>query len=253
MKPVRIVSATRLSEGNFWRSSLLGQSLRIMPEGLRPELALRFDNVGDRLIGLSALYNRALDNCPNGYHLVFVHDDVYLHDAFLAQRLTEAHAGADVVGLAGSRGTDLDQPSWLLHFDENLNGLGWQQGPGIVLSGAVAHSPARFTDGRPPPTVISEYGRTPAAVDLLDGLFLSVRTERVKEAGVRFDERFDFHLYDIDFCRSAKAARLRLWTAPILVTHASGGNYAAPGWKRAARLYRAKWLAPELERAIATG
>lgn len=254
MTMLRLVSATRLSEAEFWCSSFLGRSLRAMPSELRPELALRFDNVGERCMGLAAYYNRALDSCPESRQLLFVHDDVYLHDPFLALRVLEALRKSDVVGLAGSRNSDLSQPSWCLAFDSELNGLGWQSSENLVLSGAVSHCPSLPLAGGPPPlqTHIT-YGPLETRCDLLDGVFLAVRPERLSARGgyglVRFDERFDFHLYDLDFCRTCSSRGLALRTMAYAVTHASGGAFCTPGWKHAARAYLGKWPPPELRPA----
>lgn len=241
-RPVRLVCATRKSEPDFWRMTLLGRSLEVMPPQLRPELAIRFDNVGSRRLGLPTIYNRAIEGCPPGRHILFVHDDVYLHDAFVCHRITEGLSGADVIGLAGSRGASPMQPSWGLEFDADLNGVGWQQGPGIQLSGAVSHTASRALFN-PPVVELGQYGPISAECELLDGLFLAARIDKLHSSGVRFDEQFDFHLYDIDFCRSAREAGLRLWTWPILVTHGSGGAFCTPEWKAGARRYLDKWAA----------
>lgn len=240
IKPVRLVCATRRSEADFWRHTLLGRSLEAIPPPLRPELAIRFDNSGDRRLGLPVVYNRAIESCPTTRHILFVHDDVYIHDAFVGHRITEGLSGSDVIGLAGSRGSDPAQPAWGLEFDADLNGVGWQQGPGIQLSGAVSHTSAR-TAPHPPTVALGAYGPLSAACDLLDGLFIAARIDRLKARDVRFDERFDFHLYDIDFCRTARCAGLLLWTWPILVTHGSPGNFCTPEWKVGARRYIDKW------------
>ncbi len=242
--PVTLVSATRQSEAGFWRHTLLGLSLRAMPAELRPLLALRFDNVGARRVGLPTLYNRAIEAAPRGTVLLFVHDDVYLHDAYLQARLSEAIEHADLVGLAGSRGIPADAVSWALDFTDELVARGWHSGPSVRLAGAVSHAltpTGLIGPGAPPLSERFCYGRLQAEVDTLDGLFIAALVDMLREHSVRFDERFDFHLYDVDFCRQARAANLVLSTYPILVSHASGGDYSAPEWKAAARLYRQKW------------
>jgi GT2 family glycosyltransferase len=242
--PLTVVSATRQSERDFWRYTLLGKSLRAIPVDLRPELALRFDNVGARCVGLPELYNRAIERSERGRALLFVHDDVYLHDAFVGARVSEALEHADVVGLAGSRGVPPDAVSWALHFTPELSYRGWHQGPEVRWSGAVSHAtePVGLVgSGGPALAPRFCYGRLQAEVDLLDGLFLAAQADTLRDAQVRFDERFRFHLYDVDFCRSARAAGLVLCTYPILVSHASTGGYDSPAWAAAARLYRQKW------------
>jgi GT2 family glycosyltransferase len=61
------------------------------------------------------------------------------------------------------------------------------------------------------------------------------------EADVRFDERFTFHFYDLDFCKTASAAGLRLGTWPVAVTHASGGAFGGAAWQAAWERYRDKY------------
>jgi GT2 family glycosyltransferase len=76
---------------------------------------------------------------------------------------------------------------------------------------------------------------------LLDGCFLAAAARTLRERSISFDERFAFHFYDVDFCRTCHRAGLRLGTWPIAVTHASGGRYGTPEWEEALKLYRSKW------------
>lgn len=229
---LKIVSASQVAQSSFWSSTYLGRSLRRIPQSLRPPQMIAFGNTGPKAIGLSQIFNLALDKTDADTDLVFVHDDVYLNDWFLAQRVAEALERFDVVGLAGSSNPDLSQPSWGLCFDGNLNPIGWQ--PGLVRSGAVNH----FDYACPN---VDVYGEMPMACSLLDGVFLAVRTSALKARDVRFDTRFDFHCYDIDFCRTAAAKGLRLGTWPIAITHDSGGAFGSAAFKRAARAYLDKW------------
>ena len=231
---LRIVSATQVPEALFWDATYLGRSLRRIPENMRPSHLIAFANTGARAAGLSRIFNTAIDRTDADTDIVFVHDDVYLNDWFLTQRVAEALSHFDIVGLAGAQNPDLTQPSWGLRFDENLNPMGWQ--PGVQRSGAVNH----FDYACP---TVSVYGPTPMPCQLLDGVFLAARTAKLKEHGVRFDPRFDFHCYDVDFCRTALTKGLRLGTWPIAITHDSAGNYASEGFKRAARAYLDKWHA----------
>lgn len=242
---VLVVCASRYGSEEFYAKTLLGQSLRALPESMRPRCLLWSENTGPGREGLPALYNRSLGWSKPGDIVLFVHDDVYLHDPFLAHRLREGLLHYDVVGLAGSRDSDLEQASWCLAFDrETLAPRGWQSGERLRLSGAVSHLlGSRSTVERAPALTMAEYGPMPARCDLLDGLFLAMRVETVRQAGVLFDTRFDFHLYDLDFCRSATRAGLTLGTWPIAVTHGSGGNFDSPEWRAAARQYLDKWAA----------
>lgn len=105
---------------------------------------------------------------------------------------------------------------------------------GELVSGAVAH-------GKNPFGPVSYFGPAPAACDLLDGVFLAARAGRLCESGVRFDPRFRFHFYDLDFCRTARQAGLRVGTWPIAPVHQSEGGFDTPEWHAAYSDYLAKW------------
>lgn len=251
---VRLVCATRLSRDEFWQKSLLGRSLSLFRNELLPELTIQYDNRPTEhrpaAEGLPAIYNRIIDNSAEpGVHLLFVHDDVFIHDVFLVERLLEAFQRFDIVGLAGSRSNDLDQPSWALEFDpDTLVPLGWQKHG--LFAGAVSHRLAPI-ERHPPEPELGIYGPLVSPCTLLDGLFLAVRSPILgRYSGLRFDERFDFHHYDIDFCRQATEIGLSLGTWPILVTHASGGNFASEAFRASARSYLAKWNVRRFEREL---
>jgi len=70
---------------------------------------------------------------------------------------------------------------------------------------------------------------------------LAARVSTLLDAGVRFDERFDFHFYDMDFSRQAVAAGLKVGTWPVAVTHASGGAFGTEAWREGMDLYLDKW------------
>lgn len=230
--PVKMCVLTRMSQNDFLERSWLGLSLRSFPPPKLPRVELFVDNDGPNAVGLAEGYNRVLAGCDEQDILVMVHDDVYIHEWLLVDRLQEAMARFDVVGLAGSATPDLRHPSWLLRFDKALVPRGFQDNVGP--SGAVGHSD--YT--RP---IVSYYGETPQDCQLLDGLFMAVQVGKLRAAGVQFDPRFRFHCYDIDFCRSARQAGLRVGTWPIAVTHQSGGAFDSDGFRQAARQYLKKW------------
>jgi GT2 family glycosyltransferase len=87
---------------------------------------------------------------------------------------------------------------------------------------------------------VSWYGPAPAACELLDGVFLAARRSVLRRKGVLFDPAFQFHCYDLDFCRTARSRGLTLGTWPIAITHRSGGNFGA-AWDVAADAYLRKW------------
>jgi GT2 family glycosyltransferase len=233
-----VVSATRQDKTQFERSAYLARSLVRFPESLRPGEAITYSNNGveNPVRGLPEVYNEAIETCDRNDTLLFVHDDVYLNDWFTWAHVDEALGSWDVAGLAGSINPDLTHPSWGLAFDADLRATGWQ--PGLQRSGTVNH----FDYGHPTP---SYYGPAPAECILLDGLFLAARAATLRDSGVRFDGRFAFHMYDLDFCRSARQAGLRLGTWPIAVTHNSGGGFETEEFRTAARRYLQKWAGHE--------
>jgi protein O-GlcNAc transferase len=227
-----LVSVSQVPEELFSEATYLGRSLKRIPEALLPSISLACSNTGAQVRGLSEIFNMVIDQATPDTNVLFVHDDVYLNDWFFARRVLEALEHFDVVGLAGSVNPDLSQPAWGVCFDDKLNPLGWQ--PGTERSGIVNH----FDYACPN---LSVYGPSPSECALLDGMFLAVKMSAVKERGVRFDPRFRFHCYDLDFCRTAREKGLRLGTWPVAVTHDSSGGFASAEFKQAARVYLDKW------------
>ena len=63
----------------------------------------------------------------------------------------------------------------------------------------------------------------------------------LRQHRLRFDPALGFHFYDLDFCRSAEAAGLRLGVWPLAITHQSSGqSVQSPAWERSCRLYLQK-------------
>ena len=232
MKKVRIVSATTKNETDFRHRTLLGQSLNLIPKVNIIDINLFFNNVGNCQKGLSSLYNLFLQPEYKNEILLFVHDDVYLHDWHIAHRLNDAIERFDVIGLAGNTNPDFSEPSWALGWNRAKYPTGWQ--PREYLSGAVGHLGPRGTE-------VSYYGEAPRSCKLLDGLFLAINAEKVLEGSVRFDEQFKFHFYDLDFCRQCFEKGFRIGTWPISVTHASGGAFGSPSWLDSKTKYFLKW------------
>lgn len=87
---------------------------------------------------------------------------------------------------------------------------------------------------------LDSFGPSPSAVKLLDGVFIAARADRLRASTVRFDPRFKYHFYDLDFCRQCEAAGLTMGTWPISLTHASYGSWG-DGWRKAKNLYLDKW------------
>ena len=232
MKKVRIVSATAKNQKEFWQHTLLGQSLSLFPKQTGLEISIFHNNRGTQRRGLSLLYNAFIKTDYENEILLFIHDDVYLHDWHLVQRLNDAIKQFDIVGLAGNANPDFAEPFWRLALNKEKYPRGRQ--PEEFQSGAVGHV-------RNNKTYVSIYGLTPRECILMDGLFLAVNTKKVLEKDIQFDPQFEFHLYDLDFCRQCHINGLKLGTWPISVTHGSRGSFNSQAWKTTSKLYLDKW------------
>jgi len=215
-----IVSATRRSPAGFVEDTLLGRSLRRLSFDERLEARPAFNNRA----GLPAVYNRQIREENRDRILLFVHDDVRLDDCFVCDRLNEALGTFDLVGVAGSTRRKPGQPAWAWGDESERQ----------YMSGGVAHGPQ-------PGAAVSYFGAPGQRCVLLDGLFIAARCGTLLDRGVRFDERFMFHFYDMDLCRSAEAASLRTGTWPIAVTHGSYGEFGSPAWDAGRDAYLGKW------------
>ena len=221
-----IVAATRVPGGKFKESMPLGDSLLRFSDDPWMESGVAFDNRE----GLSLVYNRQICEENREKILLFVHDDVWLDDFFVYERLLDALEAFDVVGVAGNTRRQARQPGWAFVTEQPF---AWDAPQ--YLSGVVAHGDYACGDPR-------SYGLPPGReCKLLDGVFLAARCRTLLDSSVRFDERFMFDFYDMDFCRSAELADLRMGTWPIAITHASDGKFGSPGWQAGLQSYREKW------------
>jgi predicted O-linked N-acetylglucosamine transferase (SPINDLY family) len=245
---IRIVSATRMSEAEFWSTSALGLSLRThMLAEHKLQASIAFNNTR----GLSEVFNEQIIAAEANDVLVFIHDDVWIDEANFSESVLAGLAQFDVVGVAGNKRMVANQPAWpfldlQFTWDDKAN-----------LSGRVGH-------GKEPFGAVSDYGPVPAACELMDGLFLATTKRALTKAQglVLFDPQFDFHFYDLDFCRTARQAGLRLGTWLVALTHQSGGAFGTENWRHKYQLYLKKWEgataqaqspvdAPALDQAIA--
>lgn len=225
--PLIVTSATRLPAPRFWQESALGQSLHRLGsvQAAHPlKISVAFENTA----GLPTVYNRVIDAAPVGALLVFVHDDVWIEDYFFAQRVAEGLQVYDAIGVAGNRRRLPGQPAWAFVNSQ----FTWDER--THLSGSVGHGQAPFGP-------VSHFGPSPADCELLDGVLLAARADALKQSSVRFDERFAFHFYDMDFCRSARQQGLSMGTWPLAITHQSGGAFGTESWKDASTTYFEKW------------
>jgi GT2 family glycosyltransferase len=214
---IRIVSATKLDRTTFERESLLGRSVEFLFDKQNVAVHVEFNNANKK--GLSEIYNEAIAAFDGQDILVFVHDDVWVHELFLTERLVAALSQHEVVGVAGSIARVPSQEAW------------WH---GQARSGVVWHSRSSV------PAQPNNYGPTPSAVRLLDGVFLAARLSTLTSKNIRFDEQFRFHFYDLDFCRTCEIQGVTMGTWPIALIHGGQGNLNQE-WHDSRRAYLGKW------------
>ncbi len=222
---IRLVTATRLSTQAFMASAATGRSLTHLVDD---EVELRL--FPENRTGLPAVYNQAITEARQSPAiLVFAHDDLLLLDHFWPQRLREALTHFDVVGLAGNRRRLPRQPGWAF-IDDRFT---WDDR--CNLSGVVGHGTGF------PPRNLSVFGPSRQEVKLLDGLLMAASSEVLIDHALSFDERFNFHFYDMDFCREAEKRGLRCGTWDLALVHESAGNFGGESWRKGYSLYLDKW------------
>lgn len=222
---IEIVSATKFSEADFWNQAALGISLRRLQADRRLAAHIAFANGR----GLPLVYNARIAAADGAEILAFIHDDVWIDDCFVADRIIDGLRAFDVIGVAGNRRRIPRQPAWAFVGHDPFT---WDDK--VNLSGRVAH-------GKLQAGTIAWFGDVPAPCELLDGVFLAARKEVLTAQGVQFDPLFTFQFYDLDFCRMARQRGLRLGTWPICLTHQSAGAFGTPAWNAAYRAYLEKW------------
>lgn len=223
---VELVSATRMSEQDFWDHSALGMSIK----RLRSEKRISYHIFYQNQKGLGEVYNERITSSDGGDIIAFIHDDVWIDDYYLVDRLIDGLSEYDLLGVVGNKRRVDFQPSWAYIPSEN----------GLRLDDPVNFS-GFSANGKRPFAEIDFFGQAPAECELLDGLFLAAYKGNLAANGVLFDPAFDFHFYDLDFCRSARKLGLRLGTWQICLTHQSMGELGTESWKAGMQKYFAKW------------
>jgi hypothetical protein len=202
---VVIVSCTRKSKEEANTLPLF----RSWKDGLNSPI-YKLDIVWENSEGISAVYNSKIEEYKNTEveFLVCVHDDVYIDDLKLYEKLNQAKKiGYNIVGLAGGLNPRLKDPAlWHIMTERN------QQ------RGEVAH-PA----GNQHQTMTTAFGPTPSRVAIADGLFFGLDMTVISNSKWRFNENYTFHHYDISSCIDANREKLKIGVYPIHVIHSSPG------------------------------
>ena len=222
--PIRVVCATKSSIENF-SNTYTGISLNSFCKTSKFELRIFAENTR----GLSEVYNIAIDEAINDPAiLIFMHDDVLISDFFWTTRITYSLNNFDVVGVVGNTKRITNQPGWIML---SLDGAIADKS---LLSGSIGQGNSF------PPNQLDYFGPSGRECKLMDGVFLAASSETLIKNKLRFDPKFKFHFYDMDFCRSTEKAGLKMGTADISLLHQSYGQLTSE-WMESYQLYLEKW------------
>jgi hypothetical protein len=144
--------------------------------------------------GLGKFYNECLDKYNNKDAVIFIHDDVDLINIDLEHQLQNAFKRFDVVGVAGCINPKI--------IEKNL--WHWMGGTKENLRGIAGHPYDNSGD-----FFVTSFGPTPSRTAIIDGVFMALKMEKIRESNVRFDEQFLFHHYDIDFSLTCNENKLK--------------------------------------------
>jgi len=226
MKQVLLVTATKTKTLEEFQQRPLAKSLQLLSDVRYPNDNLfDFEIVKDNSTGLPEVYNRYLIDKNKDKIVLFVHDDLEIHDLNLVEKLNES--SWDITGLAGA-GTFEFKDKNLWHVCSKRESQ----------SGSVSH-PLCWQEGNqlkvdPSRQITTTFGPWPQRCLVLDGLFMAVNVEKALETGWQFDENFKFHMYDISSCLQANEFKLKMGTYPIHVLHHGLGNsFMSQEWEDA--------------------
>lgn len=223
MLKIRFVCATKMNGRDFHDKALLGRCLKLY--GGLFELDLYESNS----LGLPLVYNASIEKSKlDPAILVFVHDDIYLMDFWWNMQIREALKHFQIVGVAGNSRRLPNQPTWI-HSDLAMN-FDYEN-----ISGCVG-----FGDGVGLPERLYISGPVPRSAKILDGVFLACYSETLVKNAIKFDEKFAFHYYDMDFCRQADEKGVTMGTWQISILHQSLG-LMDDAWRESQIKYFEKW------------
>jgi hypothetical protein len=180
--------------------------------------------VKDNKRGLSEVYNEFInkDEFSNKI-LLFVHDDVELNDLFLVEKLNESPYV--VTGLAGSKTCNLGTAKLAWHLATNKEDM----------VGEVAHKKEEYT-------WTTVFGPTRSRSLIIDGLFIAVDVEKIKNTSARFNEKFKFHHYDMAFSLECNKHKVTVGVLPIhVIHHGMGDSMLSNEWNESNEIFKKEY------------
>jgi len=188
-------------------------------------LSVKYNNT---TVGLCEYYNSIIENEENDKYdaVICCHHDISLRYANFQTGVTDALKLYDVVGVAGGRAPKVIEKNlwhWMTSREEYR---------GIAAHGDSIHN-----------MFVTNFGATPSRVTVLDGVFLAFNTRKIRKTKARFDEKFMWHHYDIDFSLTCNENKLKLGVWPILIYHQSPGlrDMNNEHWNKSNEYFRNKW------------
>lgn len=228
--PLWVVSATQQSEHDFWAQTALGRSLRRhMQKDARISAHIAYAHQD----GWSGVYNQAIQSAPEDALLLLVHDDVWLDATDLFDSIQQGLQQFDVMGVVGNQRCQPMQPSW---HETNLS---FEQENAAFLLGAISHGKDAFGKSK-------YFSARQGVARLLDGAALATSKRALSHANIGFDLAFASDFYDMDFCRSAHAAGLKLGVWPLAITRQQLGAVRTGAWFTQLQAYLQKWDDPKV-------
>nr|QGT50692.1 hypothetical protein Elusimicrob1349_1620 [uncultured Elusimicrobia bacterium] len=182
-----------------------------------------FDNTRENL-PIPARYNDFIEhNMPKDAWLIFCHQDFEFQ-----QDPGEIVKNLDKNCIYGPIGvTSKISKQWHLIFREDRKlrpSIRTRKNMHSICLGQILHGP------RPTPNFVGKRISKPAPVDTVDCCCLMVHSSLIQSANLRFDERFDFHLYVEDFCLAAKEKGIITKAVQCKCYHYSRGNINKLFW-----------------------
>ena len=183
-----------------------------------------FEIVKENKRGLSEVYNSFINNdLYKNSILLFVHDDVELLDPFLVEKLN--NSPYIVTGLAGTKVCNLDEEHLAWHLCSKKENY----------VGEVMHC----SNNNYWTTV---FGPTKQRTLIIDGLFISINVEKIKNTQARFNENFKFHHYDMSFCLECNKNKVSVGVLPIhVVHHGLGDSMLSSEWKESNEIFKKEY------------
>lgn len=231
MKTVRLLTVSKNKKHLIFSDAFNSDICRVQSEF---DLFTDPISISENKEGLPKVYNVFLNNCRKDQveTAIMIHADVSFDYYSIMKHYLQIQNKYDIVGLAGTRKIEL-----------SISPLTWFTGSRNYPEeryGRVTHRQFNlgesFFNGHHHPNVKD------VEVSTVDGLCF-ILNRNVIDSEARFDERFNFDFYDLDFCLTAITKNhLKIGTMVEPVIHESvGTSILRPEYLIEERKFREKW------------